>query len=84
MGRPEAVRPILLVARLGAKCGDVTDRDGQILGIGGDRQQPAAGQPAVTRVVTPCAGLSVRTRAWPVDPFWAAGARGSDETPNLF
>ena len=60
------------------QCGDVTNSDGQILGIESRKQAAASGQASpLSHVFHPVYQSSAfAPHTWPVDPFWAAGARG--------
>ncbi|KAG5202203.1 hypothetical protein JEQ12_003593, partial [Ovis aries] len=68
------------------QCGDVTDRDGQILGIGGRKQAAASGRASLlSHVLSPCVPV-FRVRTPHLACRSLLGSRGTwgDETPNLF
>ena len=68
------------------QCGDVTDRDGQILGIGSRKQAAASGRASpLSHVLSPCVPV-FRVRTPHLACRSLLGSRGTwgDETRNLF
>lgn len=68
------------------QCGDVTDRDGQILGIGSRKQAAASGRASLlSHVLSPCVPVfRVRTPHLACRSLLSSRGTWGDETPNLF